>query len=443
MAVHARTLIAFTVVSLLVTLSSQARAEDWPQWRGVRRDGTWEATNLIDKFDSPKQSAKWRQPISSGYSGPTVSDGRVFITDRVDSPEEIERIHCLDFETGKPLWLKEYPCPYGAVSYKAGPRAAVAIDSGLAYALGSTGKLHCLRVEDGEIVWFRDLDEDYDITRNDNQTRMPIWGISASPLLVDDLVVLHIGGRDGACVVALDKLSGKERWRALDDRAQYSTPILIQQAGRDVVVVWTGDSVAGLDPKTGTVFWRHEMKPTRMPIGCATPIVQDDMLYVTSFYDGSLMLRLDQSEPKVTQVWRAIGQNERNTKALHSIISTPIWLGHFIYGVDSYGELRCLNAKTGKRIWEDKTATPRARWSTIHFTKHDDDIWMFNERGELLISRLSEEGFEEISRTKILEPTMEQLRQRKGVCWSHPAFANGHIIARNDKEIVCVDLRAK
>ena len=430
----------FLFICAFVTID--LAAEDWPQWRGARGDGTWQAASIVESFAKPRTKAMWSQPLGAGYSGPTVADGRVFVTDRVDSPTEIERVHCFDFETGEPLWSHTYACPYTAVSYKAGPRAAVAVDGDLAYALGATGHLHCLRANDGQIVWHRDLDQEYDISRNDDQTRMPIWGISASPLIVDDLIVLHIGGRDGACVVALDKMTGKERWRALNDRAQYSTPIAIRQAGRDIVVVWTGDSVAGLDVATGEVYWRHGMTPSRMPIGCATPLVQGDMLYVTSFYDGSLMLKLDQENPQVEEVWRAVGRNERNTKALHSIISTPIWLGDYIYGVDSYGELRCLEAKTGKRIWEDQTATPRARWSTIHFTQRDADTWMFNERGDLLITRLGPDGFSERSRTKIIDPTTEQLRQRKGVCWAHPAFAQGRVIARNDRELVCIDLRA-
>ena len=112
----------------------------------------------------------------------------------------------------------------------------------------------------------------------------------------------------------------------------------------------------------------------------------------------------------------------------------------YIYGVDSYGELRCLKASNGDRVWEDQTATPRARWSTIHFVKNGDDIWMLNERGELIIGRLSPEGFKEIDRAKLIEPTTAQLRQRQGVCWSHPAFANRHVFARNDREMVCASL---
>jgi outer membrane protein assembly factor BamB len=144
----------------------------------------------------------------------------------------------------------------------------------------------------------------------------------------------------------------------------------------------------------------------------------------------------------VEKVWERRGQNERSTDALHSIISTPIILGEHIYGVDSYGELRCLDAKTGERVWESDKAVPRARWATIHFVKNGDRVWMFNERGELIISRLSPQGYEEISRAHLIKPTMGQLPERGGVCWSHPAFAGGHVFARNDEELVCASLKA-
>ncbi|MCI0360504.1 MAG: PQQ-like beta-propeller repeat protein, partial [Planctomycetaceae bacterium] len=136
-------------------------------------------------------------------------------------------------------------------------------------------------------------------------------------------------------------------------------------------------------------------------------------------------------------------ENPPNTDALQSIIATPVFDGTHIYGVDSYGELRCLDARTGDRLWEDLTAVPKARWSTIHFVKNADKYWLFNERGELIIARLSPASYSEISRTKLLVPTQEQLRQRGGVCWAHPAFANRHVFQRNDKELVCASLEAK
>ena len=226
----------------------------------------------------------------------------------------------------------------------------------------------------------------------------------------------------------------------LDDRAQYSSPILHKQNGKDVLICWTGDSVAGIDPADGNVFWRHGFRPSRMPIGIATPIIKDDHIFVTSFYDGSLMLKMKKGEMAVEKVWSAKGENERATEALHSIISTPIWIDDHIYGVDSYGEFRCLEAKTGKRIWESQKAVPKSRWSTIHFVRNGEDVWMFNERGELILGQLSPKEYKEVSRAKLIEPTRKQLRQRGGVCWSHPAFAERCVFLRNDEKIICVNL---
>lgn len=419
---------AFTIVAV--------QADDWPRWRGPNSDGTWDERGICDEFGEEGPEKLWSVKIGAGYTSPTVADDRVFVMDRQTDPKQIERVLCFDSKTGAQQWKIEYDCSY-SIQYTAGPRAAVTIDDDRAYALGAMGNLHCLDAGVGTVLWKKDLNEEYSITKT---RRMPIWGISGSPFIYDDLVIVHIGGADGACIVAFDKKSGEEQWRALKDRAQYTTPILIEQNGRDVLVCWTGDSVAGLDPKEGEVYWRFPLKPRNMPIGVATPLFKDNQIFVTSFYDGALMLNVDQNSMSVSKAWRAVGDSEMNTAALHSIISTPIWLGDHIYGVDSYGEFRCLNAKNGERVWEDGTATPKARWSTIHFVQNREHTWMFNERGELIISRLSPSGFEEIDRAKIIDPTTAQLRRRGGVCWSHPAFADRCVFVRNDRELICVSL---
>ncbi|MCS6860222.1 MAG: PQQ-like beta-propeller repeat protein [Abditibacteriales bacterium] len=412
-----------------------ARADDWPQWRGPHRDGVWRETGIIEKFDSPEIKIRWRVPISNGYSGPTVADGRVYVMDRIVEPTEQERVHCFDWQTGKRLWTFAYECVYEGIGYPDGPRASVTIDAGRAYALGAMGNLHCLDAVTGKVLWGKDLNAAYKI-------RMPIWGIAASPLIEGDLVIVHIGGSDNACLVAFDKRTGQERWRALNDRANYSSPIVITQAGKRVLICWTGDRVVGLDAASGQLYWEYPFPPVNMPLGVATPVVEKDRLFLCGFYDGSLMLRLLSDRPAVEKIWQRRGQNERSTDALHSIISTPLLMGDYIYGVDSYGELRCLDARNGDRLWENLDAVPRARWATIHFVRHGDRVWMFNERGQLIIGRLTPQGFDEISRAQLIKPTTGQLPQRGGVCWSHPAFAYKHVFARNDEELVCASLEA-
>ncbi|MCH2181847.1 MAG: PQQ-like beta-propeller repeat protein [Mariniblastus sp.] len=414
-------------------------AEDWTQWRGNQRDGTWTETGLVQKFETGSLPVVWRQPISSGYSGPTVAEGRVYVMDRQTEPEQTERVLCFDEQSGEPVWTYQYSAPYVNVGYVAGPRASVTVDGGLAYSLGTMGHLACLDAASGELKWEIDLNQAYSIV---DSKRMPIWGIATSPLVYGDQVIVQLGGDDGACIVSFDKKSGKEKWRSLNDRGQYSSPVLAKQNGRDVLVCWTGDSVAGLNPLDGTVYWRHEFKPSRMPIGVATPVIHDNKIFLTSFYDGALMLEMETGSMSVKEVWKAMGPNERQTEGLHSIISTPVWIGDYLYGVDSYGELRCLNAETGKRVWESQEAVPKSRWSTIHFVQNGKQTWMFNERGELILAELSPDRFVEKSRAKLIDPTTAQLRQRNGVCWSHPAFANRCIFVRNDDEIVCINLAA-
>ena len=427
---------AISAIIIGILLNTQVSAGDWPQWRGPDRDGIWREKGIVEKFDKPQLSALWRVEIANGYSGPTVADGRVYISDRLTSPQEAERVHCFDAGTGEKIWSYDYECEYQKVGYPDGPRASVTINDGRAYSLGAMGDLLCFDAAKGDVLWNKDLMSEYEI-------KMPIWGIAASPLIEDDLLVVQIGGNNNACLVAFDKISGEEKWRALDERASYSAPIIIEQVGKRVLVCWTGDSVAGLDPKTGKLHWRHPFAPSRMVLNIATPVFENGYLFVSGFYDGSLLLKVHPDELAVEKIWRRKGASERKTNSLHCCISTPVIQGDYIYGVDSYGELRCLELITGDRVWESLDAVPKARWSNIHMVRHEDKIWMFNERGELIICKLSPKGFHEISRTKIIEPTEGQLSQRGGVCWSHPAYANKCVYVRNDRELLCIDLSVK
>ncbi len=414
-----------------------AIADDWPQWRGPNRDGVWRERGVIEKFQSPQIDVKWRAPISNGYSGPTVAEGRVFLTDRIEEPSEKERVHCFDEATGKKIWTHEYDCQYRQVGYPDGPRASVTVVGGLAYALGAMGHFRCLDAATGKLLWKKDPGTDYDI-------ELPIWGIASAPLVDNDLVIAQLGARPDACIVAWDKKTGVERWRALADGASYSAPIIIEQAGRRVLVCWTADHLVGLNPETGETYWTYPTPPIEMVINVASPVVAGDRIFLTAFYDGSYMLRLRRDEPGVELIWRRHGRNERRTDALHSTIGTPVIMRDYIYGVDSYGELRCLEADTGDRVWEDLTVVPKDRWATIHMVQNGSRIWIFNESGELIIAELSPNTFQEISRAKLIDPTRGQLsRGETGVCWSHPAFANKHVFARNDRELVCANLAAE
>jgi outer membrane protein assembly factor BamB len=412
-----------------------AVADDWPQWRGPERDGVWRETGIVETFAGPTIPHVWRAEVSNGYAGPTVADGRVYVTDRVRDPDEAERVLCFDAATGKPLWIHTYECAYRRVGYPDGPRASVTIYDGIAYALGTMGHLRALDAATGDLLWKRDPETDYDV-------ETPIWGIAAAPLVEGDLLIAQLGARPDACLVALDRRTGEERWRALTDKASYSAPIAIDQNGKRLIVCWTGDNIAGLEAKTGAVVWKHPIAPAKMIINVATPVLAGNRLFLTSFYDGSYMFNLPSDANAIEPVWARQGKSERDTDALHSTIGTPVIQGEYIYGVDSYGEFRCLDAKTGDRVWEDLSAVPVERWATIHMVRNGDRIWMFNDQGELIIARLSPKGLEQLGRAQLIAPTTGQLDRGAGVSWSHPAYANKHVFIRNDNELICANLAA-
>ena len=412
----------------------RASADDWPQWRGPDRDGTWGETGVLESFPEDGLTIRWRAPLGGGYSGPSVARGRVYVMDRLVEPEEVERVHAFDAATGEVLWTHSYSAPYAGVQFPAGPRTSVLVEEGRAFSLGTTGHLFAFEAATGEVAWSHDLNDEYSI-------QMPVWGIAASPIFEDGLLIVPVSGKD-ACLVAFDARTGQEAWRALSDRGNYAAPIVIDQAGQRVVVCWTGDRVVGLDPLSGELYWAVDHTPKNMPLGVASPVFYEDKLFLTGFYDGSLLLAVDQEQLAVDVLWKRVGQNERSTDALHSIIATPLVRDGHIYGTDSYGELRCLRLSDGERVWEDLTAVPRVRWGTIHLVQNGEITWMFNERGELLRARLSPDGFEELDRASLIAPTTGQLQRRDGVCWSHPAFAERHVYVRNDEEIVCANLSA-
>ena len=195
--------VSIAMLVLCCILIIPALANDWSQWRGPNRDGVWHETGIIDKFEGEEIPIRWSVPIGSGYSGPTVADGRVYVMDRLTKPKQVERVHCFDWETGDEIWSHTYDCVY-RIEYPVGPRANVTVHDGLAYTLGAMGHLHCFDAATGDIKFQKDLNTEYNIN-------MPIWGIACAPLIEDDLLIVQIGGKPAACVVAFDRKTGEER----------------------------------------------------------------------------------------------------------------------------------------------------------------------------------------------------------------------------------------
>jgi outer membrane protein assembly factor BamB len=380
--------------------------------------------------------------VGSGYSGPSVAGGRVYVMDRLRTPtgdtaakpasDDRERVLCFEEHTGKLLWKHEYSCPY-TVSYPAGPRVTPTVDEGRVFSLGTEGQLVCLDAARGTVNWSRELKEDYGI-------KTPLWGFAAHPLVDGQRLICLVGGR-GSVAVAFDKTSGRELWRALAAAEPgYCPPQIITHAGRRQLIIFHPEAVNSLDPATGAVFWSVPYN-ARSGLTISMPRLIGDQLFCTTFYEGSLMLKLNPTAPGATVAWRSPRGDERKTTHLNSIISTPVAERGFIYGVCSYGQLRCLKAETGERIWSTLQATTsgeEVRWANAFLVKHADRYFLFNEKGDLIIARLDPAGYEEVSRAHLLAPTNNDAG--RPVVWSHPAFANRRVYVRNDGELACFDL---
>lgn len=407
-------------------------AADWPQWLGPERDAVWRETGILRRFPTNGPSFRWRTPIGTGYAGPAVAKGRVYVTDRVGATE---RVLCLNQADGKILWEHADECPY-TISYAAGPRATPVVDEGKVYTLGAQGDLRCLAAGSGQVLWSRALTKDFGI-------QTPVWGFAGHPLIEENKLICLVGGT-GSVVVAFDKNTGKELWRALSAKEPGYVPPMIYEAGRRrQLIVWHPESLNSLDPETGRVFWTQPFE-SRVGLCVSTPRQLGDLLFVTAFYNGPLMMRLDATQPTAQVLWRGKSSSEQKTDGLHSIMSTPFLEDGHIYGVCSYGQLRCLKADTGERLWETFAATTGGqplRWANAFLIKNGDVFFLPNEKGDLIIARLSPRGYEDLSRAHLLEPVNHDCG--RNVVWSHPAFANRCIYARNDREIICVSLAAE
>jgi outer membrane protein assembly factor BamB len=428
----------FSVLAMVAATS----AADWPEWRGTGRQGVWNEAGILKTFPADGLKFRWRVPVRGGYSGPAVADGRVFVTDfeMKEGRRGTERALCLDEKTGKRLWEHSWPVDYTALqaNYAIGPRATPTVNGDLVYIVGAAGNLLCLDVKTGAVIWQKDFVRDY-------ETSVPVWGMASSPLVDGDRLICIVGGKPDAKVVAFDKRTGKELWRALSsERSEpgYGQPILIEAGGARQLIVWHPEAVSSLDPATGKVFWEQPFA-VRFGLTVATPARDGNQLFLSAFYNGPIMLELDRTKPGAKVVWRGASNSEINTDGLHCLINTPVIEGANIYGICSYGQLRGVDAATGKRLWETQDLTKeKARWATGFLVRNGDRYFINNDRGELIIARFKPEGYEEISRTKLLNPTSKLGRRELGaVNWSHPAYANGHIFARNDEELVCASLR--
>ncbi len=389
---------------------AQGRAGEWAQWRGPNRDGISTETGWSYRWPANGPRKLWSRSIGSGYAAVAVSGGRVFA---MGNRKNVDTVWCLDAATGQVIWKHAYACKAG--TWK-GPRVAPLVDGERVYTFSRDGRLLCLAVATGRVIWFRDL-------RKALALRIPRHGLACHPLLVDNMLILEVGARDGS-VVALDKLTGRVIWQAGREACGYSSPVLCTIGRQRCVIVFTGSAVVAHRLSDGKPMWRV---PWKTPYECsiATPIVAGDKVFVSAAYDMGCAL-LEVSPGGAKTVWR----NKRMSNHLSGCV---LWKGH-LYGFDgsekknSKAFLKCMDLATGKVLW---SVGGMGKGSLM---VADGKLIILSESGELCIAEASPQGYRPLARARVLS----------GTCWTMPVLAGGRIYCRSyEGTLVCVDVSGR
>ena len=285
----------FLVFGITAVVGASLRADDWPEWRGKGRLGVWNETGIIERIPAGGLPVAWRMPVNEGYAGPSVSGGRVFVTDAraVKANQKIERILALDEATGRVLWSQEWQTDYSGLQlvYAIGPRATPTVDGDRVYVVGAMGNLLALDAASGRTLWKKDYAKDFDAS-------VPSWGFASAPLVDGDRLICIVGGEPDAKVVAFDKMTGDVIWKSMSSETEpgYNQPIIFEEGGVRQLIIFHPMGFASLDPATGKLYWEIEHR-SQMGIVVATPIKNGRHLFFTSQYGGARMLTLDPSKP--------------------------------------------------------------------------------------------------------------------------------------------------
>jgi len=397
-------------------ITDRARADDWPQFLGPQRNGISAETGLIDTWPAGGPKEIWRVEGGGGMAGLAISGETLATLIQRDGKQFILSLNA---STGKSIWQTAVAPEYRN-NMGAGPRATPTISNGKIFAFTGQGILAALNLADGKIVWSRNLPQEL-------SGRPAEYGMACSPLVVDGQVIVTVGAPKAA-VVACDATTGKTLWTAGKDKTGYSSPAVLKVGGSPQIVVFTGSSALGLKPGSGKALWHH---PYQTPYDCniATPIAVDGNVFISSGENhGSALLKLTQDGDTFTasEVWASNGP----TSVMRNEWQTSILLNGHLYGMDNVGgagpitHLTCIEAATGKRVWQE------ARFGKGNLIAADGKLFISTMRGEIVIARATPKGYEEIGSAKLFKGSR-----------TAPALANGRLYLRDDKEIVCLNVR--
>jgi len=408
---------AIHVLLLLALLCPlPALATDWPQFLGPTRNGVYPGNDLAETWPAEGPPVVWRKSIGQGFSGPVVAHQKLILFHRVNDRETVE---CHDAKTGKQLWLFDYPTAYrDDFGFDEGPRATPSIADGRVYTFGAEGMLHCLDFQTGKDLWSVNAKSQFDAPKG-------FFGIACSPLVEGGAVLLNIGGKDGAGIVAFDKTTGKVLWRASRDEASYSSPTAATIDGKRRALFFTRKGLTALDPASGKIEFEYPWHPSEFAsVSTATPLVIDDMIFLSACYGTGAILLRDKND-SVEKVWSS-------QDVLSNHYATSVYHDGFLYGIDGRADpgyqpgpsLRCVELKTGKIRWKNDSL------GAASVTLAGDQLLLLTEKGELIRARATPAEFKINARAQILP---FQVR-------AFPALADGFLYARSKDKLECVNL---
>ncbi len=408
--------IAVLVCLAAASLANGARGEegpDWPGHLGPTRNGVYAGDDVASAWPEAGPAILWRKKVGGGFAGPAIAKGRLIVFHRIGAAERVE---CFDAVTGAPRWEHESPTAYrDQFGHDDGPRAVPAIAGDTVYTFGAEGVLHALALDDGSPRWVVKTQERFEVPRS-------FFGAACSPLVEGDVVVLEIGGKEGAGLVAFDRRTGATRWQATDHGASYSSPVAATIAERRCVVAFTRSGLAIVDAKSGALLaerpWRARI---RASVNAATPLVLGDRIFISECYGpGAGLFRFDGK--RLHEIWT-------RDRLLSNHFASSVHVDGYLYGIDGrqeYGpSLRCIRVDDASEAWTERAFGTGA---LIAVAKH---VLFVSESGELSRFEATAKAFRRNQSARILTTTVRAL----------PALARGRLYARDERELVCVDLR--
>ena len=387
-----------------------AASNYWTNFRGPKRDGRYDETTVSTNWPSSGLKQIWKQPVGVGHASFVVADGKAYT---IEQRRGQEVVAAYDINTGRELWTQKWNASY-TDSTGDGPRVTPTWDNGRIYALGATGELRCLDANTGSVFWGKNI-------LTDNQAQNLQWAMAASPLIVDDKVIVLPGGTSNKSVVAYNKLTGAPVWKVLSDVQAYVSPMLVDLAGRRQIVVVSSSRVVGLTPEKGELLWSYTWD-TDMGINVSMPIVVDhNRFFISSGYGkGAALVEVKGSGNTFTAstVWE--------NKNMKNKFNSSVLQDGYIYGLDE-GILVCLDVNTGERKWKEG----RFGYGQIILT--NGHLIITSDQGEVALVKATPDKYTEVARFAAVQ----------GQTWNYPAIANGRLLVRNSNEMAAYDLSGK